>query len=217
MSGPPSSTSIPRALPRGRHAAARRVVLASQRGRLLEAVAACVADRGYQATSVADVIARAGVSRKTFYEHFADKRDCFLAAWRLSVDALVAEMLESAERESEWTARLRAGTRAFLQLLAAEPEAARSFVIGVLGAGEEALEARSAVQRRFADLLRTAQAASGLPAPPAYVFLAATGAAWELIVEQLRRHGPAALPELEDRILAVHLALLRGRYPSTGD
>src|SRR5947208_16592512 len=83
----------PRSLPRGRHAAARDVVLASQRGRLLEAMAQCVAEQSYAATTVAQVIARAGVSRKTFYEHFPDKRACFLAAWDVGTEILLDQVL----------------------------------------------------------------------------------------------------------------------------
>ena len=75
------SLSIPRVLPRGPHRLAREVVEASQRGRLLDAMARVVAEKGYGAASVADVIARAGVSRQTFYVHFRDKLDCFLAAY----------------------------------------------------------------------------------------------------------------------------------------
>ena len=69
-----------RTLPRGRHAATREIVWTSQRERLLEAMAGVVADKGYARVAVADVIDHAGVSRKTFYEHFANKEACFLAA-----------------------------------------------------------------------------------------------------------------------------------------
>lgn len=127
--------TVPRSLPRGRHAAAREVVLASQRGRLLEAMAACVAERGYAATTVAQVVAHAGVSRKTFYEHFADKRACFLAAWEAGTDILFGQLAEVAAETHDWRARVRAGTEAFLEVLAAEPDFARSFMIEVLSVG----------------------------------------------------------------------------------
>src|SRR5436305_4647797 len=90
----------PRQLPRGPHRLAREVVLASQRGRLLDAMAEVVADRGYAASTVADVIARAGVSRKTFYEHFRDKEGCFLAAYDVGVDLLL-EAVASAGSEHD--------------------------------------------------------------------------------------------------------------------
>src|SRR3954447_24211790 len=85
---PVQSGSI-RPLPIGRHSLSREDVLASQRGRLLDAMAEAVAQHGYGATTVAHVVALAGVSRKTFYEHFADKEDCFLALY----DAGIAYVL----------------------------------------------------------------------------------------------------------------------------
>src|SRR6195256_1200113 len=75
-------------LPRGRHRLSRDQVLASQRGRMLAAMAEAVAEKGYVGTAVADVIERAGVSRETFYEHFSSKEDCFLAAYDTGVEAL---------------------------------------------------------------------------------------------------------------------------------
>lgn len=209
--------TVPRSLPRGRHAAAREVVLASQRGRLLEAMAACVAEHGYAATTVAQVVARAGVSRKTFYEHFADKRACFLAAWEVGTDILFDQLVAVAEQTGDWRTRLRAGSEAFLEVLAAEPEFARSFMIEVLSVGEEALARRAEIHERFAGVLAdtyTAAQAQGAglgPVPP-WVFRAAAGAAWELIVEHLRTRGVADLVTLAPRIERIHLALLRGDY-----
>jgi AcrR family transcriptional regulator len=208
---------IPRSLPRGRHAAAREIVLASQRGRLLEAMAACVAEHGYAATTVAQVVARAGVSRKTFYEHFADKRACFLAAWEAGTEILFSQLAEVAQETEDWRARLRAGTVAFLEVLAAEPEFARSFMIEVLSVGEEALARRAQIHERFAVVLGETYAAAqeqgaGLGPVPPWVFRAAAGAAWELIVEHLRTRGVEDLVELAPHIERIHLALLSGDY-----
>src|SRR3954454_17806727 len=83
------TASFPK-LPKGRHAAPPEVVWQSQRGRMLEAMALAVAEKGYGATAVADVIAGAGVSRKTFYEHFTNKEACFLAAYDAGVTLLLA-------------------------------------------------------------------------------------------------------------------------------
>ncbi|HEX5146845.1 MAG TPA: helix-turn-helix domain-containing protein [Conexibacter sp.] len=216
-SQPLPAPTVPRALPRGRHAAARDVVLASQRGRLLEAMAACVAEHGYAATTVAQVIARAGVSRKTFYEQFPDKRACFLAAWEVGTDILLDHVQAAGEEAGGWRARLRAGVDAFLEVLAAEPEFARSFMIEVLGAGDEALARRAETNERFAAALAETHAqalAEGAPLRPVppWAFRAAAGAAWELTVEHLRTHGVERLPELAPQIEAVHLALLHGDY-----
>src|SRR5215211_3537803 len=80
--GPPLATP----LPRGRHAAPPEVVWESQRGRMLAAMATAVGEKGYAEVAVADVIARAGVSRKTFYEQFDNKLGCFLAAYDAGVE-----------------------------------------------------------------------------------------------------------------------------------
>src|SRR3954465_9903368 len=78
--------SAHRPLPRGPHGLERDVVLASQRGRMLGAMADAVARKTYAGTTVADGVAGAGVSRKTFYEHFRDKEECFLAGFDAGVD-----------------------------------------------------------------------------------------------------------------------------------
>src|SRR4051794_5075686 len=108
MADPPA-----RPLPRGPHRLARADVMASQRGRMLDAIAQVVAEKGYGAVTVADVVERAGVSRKTFYEHFRDKESCFLAAYDAGVDVLIATM-RAAGGET------RAQVRSFLHTLASE-------------------------------------------------------------------------------------------------
>src|SRR5919197_4804648 len=108
-------------LPAGRHSLTRDVVLASQRGRLLEAMAQAVAQHGYGATTVAHVVALAGVSRKTFYEHFRDKEDCFLALYDTGIAYLLGRIAETVGDEmpgADSRARLAAGLRAFLAVLA---------------------------------------------------------------------------------------------------
>src|SRR6476659_5078578 len=109
------ATAPIRPLPRGPHSLSRDEVVASQRGRMIEAMAETVAEKGYAATTVADVVARAGVSRKTFYEHFADREECFLAAYDAAVDALFARVAErvatGAPEGDDWQGRVRAGVR----------------------------------------------------------------------------------------------------------
>ena len=86
---PPAS---PSRLPSGRHGLTRDVVVASQRTRLVDAMAQIVAEKGYPATTVADVVERAGVSRRTFYEQFADKEACFLAAYDAGLEAVLCRV-----------------------------------------------------------------------------------------------------------------------------
>jgi AcrR family transcriptional regulator len=216
MSAPPQ-TDILDVLPRGRHAAPRPVVRHAQRTRMLAAMVQAVADKGYARVAVADVIERAGVSRKTFYEQFANKDDCFLAAYDATVDELLATIDEALEALApDWLAAHRAAVHAYLEALAASPEFARAFLIAVLGAGPEALARRAAVQDRFAaqlsDIHRRARAdIPGIPDVPPYTFRAAVGAVTELVTAHVLEHGAETLPELADAVLDVQLALLVGR------
>jgi AcrR family transcriptional regulator len=210
-------TDILAVLPRGRHAAPRAVVRETQRARMLEAMVGAVADKGYARVAVADVIQRAGVSRKTFYEQFANKEDCFLAAYDAGVDGLLAAIDDAlAELAPDWLAASRRAVEVYLARMAASPAFARAFLIEVLGAGPPALARRDVVQGRFADQLAAIHRRARLDIPEIpelapHTFRAAVGAVNELVTAHVLEHGADTLPELTDAILDVHLALLVGR------
>ncbi len=210
-------TDILAVLPRGRHAAPRAVVREAQRARMLEAMTQAVAEKGYARVAVADVIERAGVSRKTFYEQFANKEECFLAAYDAGVDRLLAAIDEAlATLAPDWLAAARRAVEVYLETMAAGPAFARAFLIEALGAGPAALERRSIVQGRFADQLAAIhrRARADIPEIPALApltFRAAVGAVNELVTAHVLEHGADTLPELADAILDVHVALLIGR------
>ena len=100
-----ATPDIPRRLPRGTHGLDRSLVAASQRTRLLEAVGRAVADRGYAAATIDDIVRDAGVSKKTFYEHFSDKLDCFLAAYEAASDELLEHMRAAQEEAGDAAAK----------------------------------------------------------------------------------------------------------------
>jgi AcrR family transcriptional regulator len=214
-----------RVLPRGRHAAPREVVAESQRERVLVATADAVAEKGYNNASVADVIERAGVSRRSFYEHFTNKEDAFLAAYDAGVGGLLDAIAEAEDEaaarpgpDGGLLARAHAGTEVYLQLLADNPAFARTFLIEVLGAGPDALARRDAVHERFAERMAAtfdaiAAQVPDLPRPNPYVFRAAVGAIHELVTDCLLKRGAEALPELLPAILEIELRLLSGRVP----
>ena len=206
-----------RPLPRGPHRLAREVILASQRGRMLEAMAEAVSGKGYGATTVADVVGRAGVSRKTFYEHFANKEECFLAAYDVGVDALLHALLESVRDldPRDPLPALDTAVRCYLDTLAANPTFARTFLVEVLAAGPRALDRRAAVHERFAELLVRVHGASGEPRPRD-LYRACVGAVHELVRGHLLADGPASLPELHEPVSDVIVALLIGRQPAPG-
>ena len=204
-----------RPLPRGPHSLAREEVLQSQRGRMLGAIAAAVATKGYAATTVGDVVGRAGVSRKTFYEHFADKEECFLAAWETGVQMIFDAIYESQRDARGQIERMRLGLRAYLETLAAKPEFARSFLIEVVAAGPRAEARRAQVHERVAELFETQHDLArrerpDLPKVPRAICRAAVGAVNELTSDYVRRGRTAELPELEETILHLELVLFGG-------
>src|SRR6201996_6577643 len=142
-------------LPRGRSHLPPPAVSASQRERLLRSVIAAVSERGYQAVTVADIVRRARVSKKAFYDHFADKEECFLAATGEGRELMIARIV-SATRELPAGALdeevLRVALRAYLVFLAGEPAFARVFYIHMPAAGPLALDRLDAAQGMFADL-----------------------------------------------------------------
>jgi AcrR family transcriptional regulator len=141
---------VVRELPRRAHDLSRKEVEASQRWRMLEAVTEVTAKTGYLEASVADVIAAAGVSRKTFYEHFRDKEECFLTAYDVLSEQLVRALVGVGADVPAGAPRRRAQMAAFLGALAKDPAAARVFMVDVLGAGPRALKRRERVNASFA-------------------------------------------------------------------
>ena len=213
-----ATPDIPRRLPRGTHGLDPSLVAASQRTRLLEAVGRAVAHKGYAAATIEDIVRDAGVSKKTFYEHFSDKLDCFLAAYEAASDELLAHVREAQEAADvggapaegsppggEWLARTRAGIHAYLRWLAAEPELARVFLIEIAAAGPEALERRERMRERYAERMRELQVGNGVPDE---IFHAVVAGADDLVVRRLREG--RELLELEPTLLYLQVSLLAG-------
>jgi AcrR family transcriptional regulator len=177
--------------------------LSGQRARLLEAMARAVAHKGYAKTTVSDVVALAGVSRRTFYEHFSDKEDCFLATYGTGADALIGAVATTVVRSgaTEWADQVRIGLEAYLSLLASDPDFAHALLVDVLGAGPRAVQLRRQVFSGFVQLWTPppgstdplGEAARRLP--DAYL-RALVGGISELVQEHILTHGPETLEEL---------------------
>ena len=110
-----------------------------------------VRERGPGAVTVAHVVARSGVSRRTFYELFTDREDCFLAAFDIAIARAAESVLPAYEARSTWRERVRAGLEAALCFLDAEPELGYLCVVGALGGGDRALERRMRVVAKLVD------------------------------------------------------------------
>jgi AcrR family transcriptional regulator len=131
-------------IPTGRHTLAPDEVEERQKQRLLRAIVACVAEKGYKDTTIADVVRVARTSRSAFYEHFANKQVCFLEAYEQMTAAFIQASLDAAGPLPGWREKLHAGISTYFEWMAAHPEVAISTVHGV---GREALEARSRALR----------------------------------------------------------------------
>jgi AcrR family transcriptional regulator len=139
------------ALPRGRHKLSREEVTGAQRERMLHAMAEAMAERGYVATPVAEIIRRAGVSRETFYQQFASKQDCFLAGLERAMDGLRAAMSEALSGDGGPIERFERLLGIYLDALAGDPATARLFLIEVYAAGPDVARRRAELQEPFLD------------------------------------------------------------------
>jgi AcrR family transcriptional regulator len=203
-------------LPSGRHSLTRETVLASQRGRLLDAMAQAVAEHGYGSTTIAHVVSRAGVSRKTFYDHFSDKNDCFLAMYDTGIGFLLQRVSDTIEGQEDPHSRLVVGLQAVLSILSAEPAFCRAIIVEVHAAGPEALARRRAVVAVFADRYLDAnrqarENGSKIAELSVDKALAVVGGILDLISTRVEADRTETLPELADELtsFAVHNVLPR--------
>jgi AcrR family transcriptional regulator len=184
----------------------------SQRERLREAMVRVAAAKGYEATTITDVIEVAGVSRNTFHEMFTDKESCFLEAYDAVIDVLVAHVTSAFEAAAgePWPDRIAAAVRALVQLLAAESDIARMAMVEVTVAGEEARERYRAAVARFTPFLEEGREYSGqgdeLPPDTARF---AIGGATSMIFDEVRAgRGPEMERILPDLVFAVLMPYL---------
>jgi AcrR family transcriptional regulator len=141
-------------LPRRPETSIREELRASQRGRLICAIADSVAAKGYAATSVADVLELAGVSRRTFYEHFEDKEACFLASYDAGAEAIFEAMVDAVDPAQSWQETLEAVFTTWLEFLDADHAFTRAYMVEFWGAGDGARERWKHRRDRTAGLLR---------------------------------------------------------------
>ncbi|MBX5470419.1 MAG: TetR/AcrR family transcriptional regulator [Thermoleophilaceae bacterium] len=177
----------------------------SQRERMLRGVASAVAEKGYASMTVADIIVRAGVSRKTFYEHFADREECFVTAYDEALSLLLAAVTEAYEQPGEWPSRVRAAIGAFLEYLSREPEFARMCIVEAMSAGDAVLDRREAALRNFA-LLLDAGRSFGPRELPALTADTVIGGIYNVVYTYVRRGQTKRLPKLLPQL--TYIALL---------
>ena len=198
----------------------RAVVARTQRERMLDAMARAVAAKGYAKVTVSDVVALAGVSRRTFYENFTDKEQCFLDSYAAGAQAIIADVGATVRRsdQEDWHERVRVGMTAYTKLLAANPDLARALLVDVLGAGPRAVELRRKVFHSFVDLYRAAPQGTrpadvAMRRVPEPFLMALVGGISEPVSEHIVTRGAESLEELTPTLieLAFNIVEVGGR------
>jgi AcrR family transcriptional regulator len=173
-----------------------------QRAKLLDAMVRAVADKGYEAATVADAVRLARVSRGTFYELFDSKEACLAAAYRAGAEVLEARVSDAVRGAADWREELRLGIRAYLETLDGDPVFARVYLLEWLSIDSE----REATVRRFARRYAKSFARSGAPVPPDDALYVLAAGVHELACTRVRAGAPTI--DLEDVLVgcAVRLA-----------
>jgi AcrR family transcriptional regulator len=183
-------------LPRGRHGLPREIVERSQRERLLAAAVRVTPVKGYEATTVADILAEAGVGRESFYELFDDKLGCMLAAHAVLIDDLDQAVRTAYAQPGPWPDRFRQALGAALEWFAADPDASRFALVELVPAGTVSRERFRLVFARFVELLEDGIGADGPRPELAQASDLAVSAALARIYEEILRGRTAELPRL---------------------
>ena len=193
-------------VPRGRHAPPLEVRLTVQRRRLFEAASAVFARVGYAEASAEAISREAGMSKATFYEHFANKEECILALFDEARTEVLRAIGQAAEEAGDDPlTRLRAAIGAFLAVLAEYPAESQTLLVEIIGAGERGAKRRDSVLATFAQVIDAENAsAAGRGAMPRFASphdaFAVVGAIIELASRQVRLGVPADVRELQPLI-----------------
>lgn len=210
MPSPPSPAVVP--LPRGRHNLSSDVVRESQRERVLTAILESVHQRGLVATTVADVVRGARVSRTAFYRLYPDKETCFLAACDRAFQGLLDE-LYSLGAERHWVDALREGVHRYLAWWQRNPGYAVVYLVELPKAGSPAIEQRDRTYAAFADMFRSLadqarQDAPDLPELGALVPRVLVTSITEIVAQETRQGRLAELHQLERELTFLIVKLL---------
>ncbi len=189
----------------------------TRRQPILEAMVRVVGRKGYKAASVADVIEEAGTSRTTFYKHFEDKHDCFLAAYDMVVERVLDEVIVNCDGERSWLERVRTGLTTIVELFALNPELARTAIVEVAAAGADARQRHWNAISRFTEFLEDGEELAGGRELPDNIALMAAGAVSGLIFDELLTGRAERLPELLPDLLFAMLVPYIGPGAATAE
>jgi AcrR family transcriptional regulator len=184
----------------------RQQVAEIQRARILAAAVEVVGELGYAGMTVAEVIGRAKVSRKTFYDLFADRQDCFIAVFEETIARARALVEEACADEQRWRESIRSGLRRLLVLFEEEPVLARICLIEAPGADTKALAHRARVFGELAELVDRGRAVtSAVRDPPQITAEGLVGAVFTVLQTQLLERGeePFACVDQLDSLMSM--------------
>jgi AcrR family transcriptional regulator len=217
---------VPAALPRGPHRLTDAQVAESQRTRLMSSLTELMTERGYTGVTIGDLVTRAGVSRTSFYQHFADKQDCLFAAYDRFAAVIAAAITLGFDPGEPWRRHLEIILGRFLTALSRDLTATRAFLVEMDAAGPAARAREGATARAVAALLaeRHAQVRAHNPrlGPLPYrAYLGLTLTVRDLIRETLDQEPEPDLRELGPDLAIIATALFEGaaaastEYPAT--
>jgi AcrR family transcriptional regulator len=202
-----SDTDKATKLPRGPHALPQDVVIAHQRERLLDAAAAAMSEQGYAELTVRDLIDRAGVSRRTFYQLFDDRIDCIFAAHERAFERLSKVLVDACRAEIAWPDRVASAIMGALEFAVESPGEAQLIVVTCHTASEPKLASRgNAAHEKLADLLRAGRRQAEVAhTPPELTEQAVVGAAMAVVGARLLGGDVATLPSLAPELTQIVL------------
>lgn len=192
---------------------AKRQPDAEVRQRLLQGLAAAIAESGYAAATIHDIVGHASTSKRTFYEHFADKDACFLAAIRAASEQTLAALEGANVPGRSVEHQLRAGLRAFLTSIEGRAALTRAMLLEIHAAGAPALRLRREIHQRYAESLRRTVAMirrdhPHVRMPSPLLASAVVGAINELLLVALERSRDASVRDIERTAMTLLLAVL---------
>src|SRR5487761_1840547 len=187
-----------------REGLAREHVTDIQRARILSAMVEVVCERGAAGVSVSHVVDRAGVSRRTFYEVFDDREDCFLAAFDEALLRVAGCVLPVYEAPLKWRERIRASLVEFLSFLDGDPGAGRLLVVETLGAGHRALARRKNVLAQIIEAIDEGRAEAKTGSDPSPLTgEGIVGAVLAVISGRIVEGDPRPLVELTNPLMSM--------------
>lgn len=203
---------VPSNLPRGPHGLDRDVVMASQRGRLLSAFVEEASEKGYNTVTISDIVRHAGTAKRTFYQHFTDKEDCYLQAFDVTSQLLITDLVRAADVVDHPIERIRAGVGAYLDSMRQMPYFAKLFLTESLAAGATIADRWMSWVDLLADGLvrwRDESRVTHPEVPPMTKMqaVAVISGINELIRFEIRRNGVEGLADIQPELTELAVAL----------